>query len=184
MPLQPKDVVGSDHPMPCAREIHEDAKLELAAELLRNGGAIRLQALGTSMLPTIWPGDVVSIENRRGKEIAPGDLVLVARDHKFFIHRLVEQLSSHWITRGDSLPRNDVPVDEAHVLGRVSVIHRKAGAVIPKRQVPLLFRLLAWMLSRSDTFRKLVLHTHWLCQRVRSRSFPVASKLAPLQQHE
>ena len=60
-----------------AREAH---KLDLAAEVLSAGGTIRLQALGTSMLPSIWPGDVLSIERPPGQEIVPGDIVLVARD--------------------------------------------------------------------------------------------------------
>jgi hypothetical protein len=32
---------------------------ELAAEVIRSFGRVRLRATGTSMLPAIWPGDVL-----------------------------------------------------------------------------------------------------------------------------
>jgi Peptidase S24-like len=137
-----------------AREVH---KLELAADILRAGGTIRLQALGASMLPSIWPGDVLSIECSAGREIVPGDIVLVARDGRFFIHRLIGKRSSGWITRGDSLPQADEPVDEVQVLGKVSLIYRKAGDVVPARQLSLLSQALAWMFCRWDLFRNMSL---------------------------
>src|SRR5271157_1377561 len=101
MPVQSEDFVT------VMTEIREGHKLDLAAQVLSSGGAIRLQALGTSMLPSIWPGDVLSIEHKPGEEIVPGDIVLVARDGRFFIHRLIEKHNSGWITRGDSLPQPD-----------------------------------------------------------------------------
>src|SRR6202451_4853522 len=111
-------------------EIRENHKLDLAAEVLRSGGSIRMQALGTSMLPSIWPGDVLRIENKVGEEAVPGDIVLVARDRRFFIHRLIEKHNSQWITRGDSLPQNDAPVAEGQVLGKVSAIHRRGRGIV------------------------------------------------------
>src|SRR5579864_3119340 len=109
--------------MPIMSEAREGHKLELATEVLTSGGIIRLQAQGTSMLPSIWPGDVVSIEHKPSQEIVPGDIVLVARHSRFFVHRLTEKHNSRWITRGDSLPQNDQPVAEVEVLGKVSLIH-------------------------------------------------------------
>jgi hypothetical protein len=141
-------------------EIRENHKLDLAAEVLRSGGSIRLQALGTSMLPSIWPGDVLRIENKAGEEAVPGDIVLVARDHRFFIHRLIEKHNSQWITRGDSLPQNDAPVAESQVLGKVSAIHRRGNAVIPGRRLSLLRRALAEMLCHCDSFRNIALRLH------------------------
>src|ERR1700694_5722465 len=104
--------------MPAMTQAHEGYKLELAAEVLSSGGTIRLQALGTSMLPSIWPGDVLSIERKADEEIVPGDIVLVARQNRFFVHRLIERNNAHWITRGDALPCNDEPAEEVQVLGK------------------------------------------------------------------
>jgi hypothetical protein len=145
-------------------EAREDHKLDLAVEVLRSSGAIRLQALGTSMLPAIWPGDVLRIESTSGEEIVPGDIVLVARNRRFFIHRLIEKRNSHWITRGDSLPHNDEPVAQVQVLGKVSTIHRKSRAIPPNQRVPPLARLFAWTISRWDSARNLALGIHSLRQ--------------------
>src|SRR5277367_4245051 len=140
-----------------AREVH---KLELAADVLRASGAIRMAALGASMLPSIWPGDLLSIEHTAGEEIIPGDIVLVARDGRFFVHRLIEKHSSGWITQGDSLPQPDESVEEAQVLGKVSLIHRKSGDIVPHRRISWLGRALAFMLCHWGLFRNMSLRIH------------------------
>ena len=146
--------------MPALTEISETHKLDLAAEVLKSGGEIRLQALGTSMLPSIWPGDVLCIEHKAGGEMVRGDIVLVARDSRFFVHRLIERSELGWLTRGDSLPQNDEPIAEAQVLGKVSLIHRKTRATVPERRVSLFKRMLAWLLCRCDFLRNLALRFH------------------------
>jgi signal peptidase I len=146
--------------MPVMTEAREAHKLDLAAEVLSWGGTIRLQALGTSMLPSIWPGDVLNIENKPGEDMVPGDIVLVARENRFVVHRLVEKHHTHWITRGDSLPQNDAAVAEVQVLGKVSTIHRKSRVIIPSPQVSLLVGALAGMLCHWDRFRTIALRIH------------------------
>jgi signal peptidase I len=141
-----------------------DHKLDLAAEVLRAGSSIRLQALGTSMLPAIWPGDVLCIERKAGEEIVAGDIVVVAREGRFFIHRLIEKRESGWVTRGDSLPQNDPLVEEVQVVGKVSSIQRKNGASVP-RSLSWLKRALARMLCRWDLLRNVVLRVHSLRDR-------------------
>jgi len=151
--------------MPVMTELHERHKLELVAEVLASGGTVRLQVLGTSMLPSIWPGDVLRIEPKPRPEILPGDIVLVARRSRFFVHRLLEKQSSGWIARGDSLPRHDEPIAELQVLGRVSLIHNKNGMIVPNRRRSLFSRTLAWMLCHWDSFRNLALRMHSFWQR-------------------
>jgi hypothetical protein len=138
-------------------------KLELAVEVLTSGHTLRLRALGTSMLPSIWPGDILCIEPKLGREIVAGDIVLVARQHRFFIHRLIEKHDSRWITRGDSLAQNDDPVASCDVLGRVCLIHKSTGVTVPKQRRSLFSRALAWMLCHSDTLRTIALCVHPLC---------------------
>jgi Peptidase S24-like len=145
--------------MPVMTESREGYKLDLAAEVLSSGRTIRLQALGTSMLPSIWPGDVLSIEPKSGEKIVLGDIVLVARDGRFFIHRLIQKRNSTLITRGDSLPQEDAPVAPVQVLGKVSLIHRKSGNVVPKPRRSLFNRLLACM-CRRDSVRNTALRLH------------------------
>ena len=151
--------------MPVMTEFHEGHKLELAAEVLSSSGAIRLRALGTSMLPTIWPGDILSIERECGQPIVPGDIVLVARHRRFFVHRLIEKNHARWITRGDALSRNDGPAAEAEVLGKVSLIHRRNGAVVPNSRLSMFARAFAWMLCHWDLSRNISLRIHSFWQR-------------------
>jgi hypothetical protein len=151
--------------MPIMTEAREGHKLDLAAEVLSSGGTIRLQALGTSMLPSIWPGDVLSIAHKPGEEIVPGHIVLVTRDGRFFVHRLIEKHNSRWITRGDSLPQNDESVAEVQVLGKVSLIHRKTGIMVPNPRLSLLVRTLAWILCHWNSFRNVTVRIHSFWQR-------------------
>jgi len=147
--------------MAVTSEARDDHKLGLAAEVLRAGGSLRLQALGNSMLPAIWPGDVLCIEGKSGGTV-PGDIVLVARDGRFFIHRLMEKSESGWIMRGDSLPQNDPPVEEIQVLGKVSTIHRNGRAVCPNGRVSPLAAVFAGLLCRWDLLRNLALRMRLL----------------------
>lgn len=154
--------------MPIPTEAREIPKLDLAAEILRSNGAIRLQALGTSMLPSIWPGDILSIESWPRDEIVPGDIVLVTRDGRFFIHRLIEKRESRWITRGDSLTQNDPQVAETQVLGKVSAIQRRRRSIAPCPRVKLVVRLVSWTLCHLNSARNIALRIHSIRQRKRT----------------
>ena len=40
----------------------EECKCSLAAEVLQSSGHLKLRATGASMLPTLWPGDLLTIQ--------------------------------------------------------------------------------------------------------------------------
>jgi Peptidase S24-like len=164
MPLQPETFVEFGSPMPLILGVHEDHKIDLATEILNSGGTIRLQAMGTSMLPSLWPSDIVVVESKAGKELVPGDIVLVAREGRFFVHRLIKMYGSHYITRGDSVPQNDPPAIASELLGRVSAIHRKSRVIIPYPRISLKIRTLAWIFCHWDFFSRIALRVHSLWQ--------------------
>ena len=143
---------------------YEDPKLGLAAEMLRCGGTVRLRAWGASMLPSVWPGDLLTIQSAAHDEVVPGDIALVMRDNRFFVHRLVETRRDgdcfSWITRGDAMPQNDSPAAASELLGRVVGISRANRSCIPSRRVSLLQSALAKMLCHSDRLRALALRIH------------------------
>ena len=64
-------------------------KCELAGEVLRSSGTLRLRAMGWSMLPTVWPGDTLVIERIHSDAVSEGDIVLFGRDRRVFAHRVV-----------------------------------------------------------------------------------------------
>ena len=159
MPIQPEKFLASLTTLTITADSH---KLELAAEVLASGHSLRLRAFGTSMLPSIWPGYLLTIEPAPEQEIATGDIVLVVRQNRFLIHRLIDKQESCWITRGDSLPQNDDPFAPCEVLGRVSLIHKNKKTIVPEPRRSLFNRTLAWMLCRSDTLRTVALRVHSL----------------------
>jgi hypothetical protein len=157
------------------RELH---KQNLAEEVLRSQGVLRLRVAGTSMLPTLWPGDLVSIERTRIGAVMAGDLVLYQRDRRFFLHRVVERLdlgsSTRLVTQGDALPDRDVAISGAEVLGRLTAVRRRDAWVIPVRKLSALRRLLFWMVRHSELFKDFLLGAHAF------RSRGIAPSWAPL----
>jgi hypothetical protein len=149
--------------MPQMPENHDDEKLGLAAEMLRAGRTVHLTLRGTSMLPSLWPGDLLTIESAASDEVVPGDIVLVMRDNRSFAHRLVERRVQHCpslITKGDAVRSNDPPVARSEVLGRVACVRRSNRSFVPSRRVSPPRFALAWMFCRWDRFRNLALRIH------------------------
>ena len=153
------------------RQDDAEVKLGLAAEILRSRCAIRLRALGTSMLPAIWPGDVLVIEHCHPSEIQPGDIIGFMQEGRWLIHRVwkvvidFDKLS--FVTRGDSLAHEDSPVLPSELLGRVAAIHRNGHAFFPGRHVS---RMALWVgrtLQRFDSLRGLVLQLRSFLDRYR-----------------
>ncbi|MGB6403473.1 MAG: S24 family peptidase [Candidatus Sulfotelmatobacter sp.] len=161
-------------------ENRQDPKLGLAAEMLRGGGTVRLRAWGSSMLPSVWPGDLLTIQSAAHDEVVPGDIVLVVRDNRFFVHRLVETRQVQdcllWITRGDAMPQNDPPAAAFELLGRVVSVSRANRSFIPSRRVSPLQSALAKMLCHSDRLRVLALR---LQVALHVRGVPGTSSIRP-----
>jgi signal peptidase I len=107
----------------------------LAGDLVRTFGQIRLRVVGTSMVPSILPGDLISVQRAVAAEISSGESVLYVRDGRMVVHRVVGRTGSHeqpfaaqgesfLITRGDRLRRSDPPVSSSELLGKVISIQR------------------------------------------------------------
>src|SRR5437660_10701893 len=91
----------------------EENKCSLAAELLGCCGELRLRATGTSMLPALWPSDLITIRAEEFDRVAPGDIILYARGNRFFIHRAVKAPVDNGCrtltTRGEPRAEHDPP---------------------------------------------------------------------------
>jgi len=144
-------------------------KIELAAMLLRSGSAVRIRAFGTSMLPTIWPGDVLLIERRALDQLKCGDLVLVKQEEGIRVHRLLSNSGAHWMTRGDAMPQDDPPLRPTEILGRVAEIRGPKRVLTPSRQVRLMDRMVARLLCQWGPCRRLALLTHSVGYHLRCR---------------
>ncbi len=96
----------------------------LVADVLRrNVGSrqtVRLRVHGESMLPTLWPGDVVEIESCSLAGIRPGDIALAYAEGRLFLHRFVELRSpGGFVMRGDSMPASDPQFPAEALIGRL-----------------------------------------------------------------
>ncbi len=134
-------------------------KGELVLEVLKSSGQVRLALTGSSMLPSIWPGDIVEVRRQSVGEISPGDVVLCARRGGFSAHRVVEKVAGPertvLITRGDALLAPDPPVAPEELLGRVTAILRGGRRLEPR--LTRWRRLASWVFSHSETCTRLVL---------------------------
>jgi signal peptidase I len=146
-------------------------KIHLAMETLRSYGVLQLQASGSSMLPALWPGDLLVVEAAEFDQVIPGDLVLFARDGRFFVHRVRQKTCSCLVTRGDAMPRNDAPVTRSEVLGKVSSVRRQEEWLEPA-QLAAPWPITGWTLAHSDLCQRLLLR--WHTRRITRMGFSAA----------
>lgn len=139
-------------------------KCDLAGEVLRSCGTLRLQVMGWSMLPAVWPGDTLVIESANSDAVCEGDIVLFGRDRRLFAHRVVTKPSqpgdSGVVTRGDSMLAPDSPLAEDELLGKVSVIVRNGRGMAPSRSLRLSERAVAALVRSSEIAARVVVGVH------------------------
>jgi|SRR5882672_417748 len=143
-------------------------KCELASEVLRSSGKLRLCVTGWSMLPTIWPGDTLVVERVGRDQIEAGNVVLVERAGKLRAHRVVSvagnSANRHWTTQGDSMLAPDQPVSESELLGRVAY-RISAGKLFPvPAELSTAERLTAKIVSRSVAAARTLVYLHRMVQ--------------------
>jgi signal peptidase I len=141
--------------MDLAERVHDAAKHDLAAEVIRQFGEVRMRVNGASMLPSVWPGDVVTVRRRDTSELLPGRIVLCYRDGGFIAHRLVGQRGEELITRGDSHGFEDSPFRPDEVLGEVVSIQRRGRSVAVAQAW--WHKACSWLVARSEVGTRLLL---------------------------
>ncbi len=152
----------------------DEAKLALVADSLRSGNVVQLRALGASMLPVLWPGDLLTIEPIRSSELTAGKIVVVHCGSRLFIHRLIQtgNADGHadWLTRGDSLPASDPPTTLDRIIGRVTLVSRGSKSFVPSHACGHLRKLVSSILAQSDVLRIIVLRGYRARQLLGRRS--------------
>lgn len=143
------------------------AKCELAAEVLRSCGRLRLKVTGWSMLPTIWPGEMLMIQHTESDAVSEGDIVLCARERKFSAHRVIGKSSkdSSIVTQGDAMAQIDPPVSQHDLLGKVAFIVRNGKCIAPDKKLRLRECAVAALVRRSDLAARLVVGVHGMRRR-------------------
>jgi len=101
---------------------------ELVADLVRNFGEARIKVTGASMIPAIWPGDVITVCRCEITELQPGQIVLYRRKGKLVAHR-IRCVRGDLLTRGDSLRYDDPPIRKSDIVGQVVCLIRNGRPV-------------------------------------------------------
>lgn len=165
LPTLERNDTPNDFP-PASVEERSLLASELAAESLRLSGSLRLRVRGESMLPSLWPGDVVEIAACSPDHLRPGEISLALRDGRFFLHRILGRSpAGGFFLRGDSMPAPDPEFPRSALLGKVAGSH------------PL--RLWSWVLgrlfSRCGLALRLSLTLH--ARRIPTQNIPDATPL-------
>lgn len=96
-------------------------RASLAVDSLLAAGRLRLRVHGESMLPTLWPGDLVDVTRCSLARLRPGEIALAFRDGRFFLHRFLRvSPSGGFFLRGDSMPGPDPEFPAGAFLGRIA----------------------------------------------------------------
>lgn len=143
-------------------------KSQLAADVLRSTGVVRLKVTGWSMLPTVWPGDTLVVEHAASSRPTSGDIVLVLREGRLFAHRLIENPrddgSTEVLTRGDAMEHADPPVHKNGLVGKVTRIVRNGKSIAPRQGLRASERVIAAMVQRSNLAARVVVGIHGFLQ--------------------
>lgn len=147
-------------------------KYELAADVLRSSGSLRMQATGWSMLPTVWPGDTLVVEAAGVGDVFEGDIVLFTSGRRFVAHRVVKKMGlaagTGVQTRGDAVSELDSPVPNENLLGRISLILKDGKGIEPERNLRFPQRIASFLFQRSEIAARVIVGIHGLRSQVRS----------------
>lgn len=136
----------------------------MAAEVLQSTGKLLLRATGSSMLPTLWPGDLLSFESVPSERIRPGGIVLIEREKAFVIHRVIRSVCvdgrPQFITQGDSMPEQDSPVQASQVLGSLVSARRGSRRLVDFASISPSQKMFGWLLCHCDLLHRLALRWH------------------------
>lgn len=146
---------------------------ELVHDVASSAGEVRLRVTGASMIPAVWPGDVITVRHCDLAELQPEQIVLFRRDGKLTAHRIQLVSSDHLITRGDSLPCFDPPVEPSEIVGRVVSISRGGRNIDPEQNF--WQRVASSILRRSDFCTRATLYLSRRLRRTGEMRAPQAS---------
>ena len=153
-----------------AADARAAAGRSLAAEVVSSFGQVCLRVNGSSMLPSVWPGDTLTICRTDVATVRPGQIVLFRCNGWLLAHRVVGKAGrpgeQFLITRGDSLSRVDPPVSREELLGTVTSIVRGRRRITPRLHLTFYERTLSFILRHSERATSLLVRLHALRRRL------------------
>jgi Peptidase S24-like len=161
----------------------QEARLDLAAEVLHRFGEVRLVAQGSSMIPSIYPGDLLTVRSESIAGARCGEIVLFLLGGRFFVHRVIRKWPDRnrtvFATRGDALAHEDPSIDGTQLLGRVTAILRHGKTVKCAAHLNPWNRFLRWTVRNSEILARTLLAAHLLRCRIPGGSSFQESEVTP-----
>jgi signal peptidase I len=147
---------------------------DLVSDVVRVSGQVQLKVTGASMVPVLWPGDLLMVRQVEPSSPTPGSILVFRQNDKLVVHRLASREGDKLVTRGDARPCFDPPVDAANVLGRVESAQRNGRTLALQPSLGQI--IVAFFLRRSEGCTSIYLR---LLSRVR-RFTVSAAELQPI----
>jgi signal peptidase I len=126
----------------------QSACCDLVADVARLSGKVQLKVAGASMVPALWPGDLVTVKSCDPSELGPYSIIVFRQNQRLIVHRLMHREGDRIVTRGDARPCLDAPVAFAEVVGCVESVTRDGRSIDPR--LSLWQKAIAWVLRRSE----------------------------------
>jgi signal peptidase I len=107
--------------------------LDVATGILHRGYGIRLRVEGSSMMPTIRPGEAVIVKPATATNVKLKDIVFYQTERGVIGHRLVRITNRNGklvlLARGDADKGASEPVAPAQILGRLVAVERNGRCI-------------------------------------------------------
>lgn len=118
---------------------NRNLRTKLLSVLIQRNRPITLSVTGTSMNPTLWEGDTVTIEKR--EDYDTGDiLVFRYKDDSLLIHRLVKKKKEYFFCKGDNSFRlEDISINQ--IYGKVVAVNDKQIEPWPQWKIDLSYQV-------------------------------------------
>jgi signal peptidase I len=127
----------------------QEACCDLVADVARASGRVQLKVTGASMVPALWPGDLLTVCRCDPSELRPDSMIVFRQKQRLIVHRLMYRIGDRIVTRGDARPCLDEPVSAAEIIGRVEHVMRNGRLVHPE--------LSSWQRALAAALR----HSEW-----------------------
>jgi len=163
--IEPAELLAGDRSMEGELSCADLSKNDLAREIVRSFGEVRLRVTGSSMLPAIRANDELVVHRCRFDEAVPGEIVLFTRHHRLFAHRVVARTGGTLVTQGDGIADPDPPICASQLLGKVVRVQRRGKPIRLASTLTLSQRIAAALVRRSATAGRLLARLHDLQHR-------------------
>jgi len=151
--------------VPESTALGESARIALFIDLLNRLGEARFRVTGSSMFPSVRPGDILTVRQCDARNARVGDIALFTRDRRLFAHRVVAHADGSLVTQGDAIPMPDSPVTGSEFLARVVSVNRSGREVPVCADNSVLGRLTAALVRRSSLASRILQRGYLLRRR-------------------